>query len=148
MPGCFGHHPTFVRKLLLPEEGSILMGCEMLSWLSLQANIICVDGVVGTELCCHKKNNTEDPSHIKGVISGCQSSEIVTKMTEVRGWWGQYIQTWDRFLSIPSNIYKDNYSQWPSKVIQTQHSFVICNYVRKHPSGCTQPVPCFTTVTK
>ena len=69
MLGCFGHCPTFVRKLLLPEEGSICLGHEMLSWWSLQAIIICVNGVAGAELSCHKKNNTEDPSHIKGVIS-------------------------------------------------------------------------------
>lgn len=31
--------------------------------------MVCIDGIEGVELSCHKQNNTEDPSHVKGVVS-------------------------------------------------------------------------------
>lgn len=40
--------------------------------------------IVEAELSCPKENNTEDPTHIKEVVSGCRGSEIVTTKTEVR----------------------------------------------------------------
>lgn len=32
-------------------------------------------GIVDAELSCHKKSSPENPSHIKGVGSGCRDSE-------------------------------------------------------------------------
>lgn len=90
----------------------------------LETNVTCVHGKSGCRALAIKKNSTENPGHIKGVLSGYRDSEW--KKTKMRSWWGQYYQTpvQDRFLSTSSNISKNSSSQWPSKGSLSQPPFL------------------------
>lgn len=103
--------------------------CPLDSW---KPSSFVLMGIVDAALSCHQKNSTEDPSHIKEVVSGCRGSEIVTKKDG--GEWGQYYQTlaWDSFLSNSSNVCKNRSSQWPLEASRCPR-FLIYNLSIKAP---------------